>query len=215
MHTMERDEVKDMITAETAGPLARIEGDVSVILVKIGHIETHVKDANGKTAANVLKIEEIRQKVEKLEQNLPHTPINCPQNGTLQEMKTILEKIKEKKPLFEELIHDYTTRKTKKTILKDTEEGNIRTRQEERADAMKRITTISVAIAALALVVNLALSVSSRWEQSKLKKGQNALKEEVDMINTPVRTRGGAIQWWPSGVLIDSLKANGDTLSFE
>jgi len=31
------------------------------------------------------------------------------------------------------------------------------------------------------------------------------LKTEVDMINTPVRTRGGVIELWPSGVVIDSL----------
>jgi hypothetical protein len=32
------------------------------------------------------------------------------------------------------------------------------------------------------------------------------LKTEVDMINTPVRTRDGSIMWYPSGVIIDSLK---------
>jgi hypothetical protein len=31
------------------------------------------------------------------------------------------------------------------------------------------------------------------------------LKEEVDMINTPVKTRSGTIEFWPSGVIIDSL----------
>ena len=33
------------------------------------------------------------------------------------------------------------------------------------------------------------------------------VKFEVDMINTPVKTRGGTIEWWPSGILIDSLNA--------
>ena len=32
------------------------------------------------------------------------------------------------------------------------------------------------------------------------------LKDEVDMINTPVKTRSGTIEFWPSGVVIDSLK---------
>jgi hypothetical protein len=31
------------------------------------------------------------------------------------------------------------------------------------------------------------------------------LKTEVDMINTPVKTRSGTIEFWPSGVVIDSL----------
>jgi len=35
--------------------------------------------------------------------------------------------------------------------------------------------------------------------------GQNGLKTEVDMINTPVKSRDGTITWWPSGVVIDSL----------
>lgn len=38
-----------------------------------------------------------------------------------------------------------------------------------------------------------------------IRTGQSNLKKEVDMINSPVTTRGGTIEWWPSGVLIDSL----------
>jgi hypothetical protein len=38
------------------------------------------------------------------------------------------------------------------------------------------------------------------------------LKNEVDMINTPVRTRDGSIKFYPSGVVIDSLnKINNGT----
>jgi hypothetical protein len=38
-----------------------------------------------------------------------------------------------------------------------------------------------------------------------LKVGIVRLKQQVDMINTPVRTRAGHIEFWPSGVVIDSL----------
>lgn len=34
---------------------------------------------------------------------------------------------------------------------------------------------------------------------------QKGLKTEVDMINSPVKSRDGTITWWPSGVVIDSL----------
>lgn len=34
---------------------------------------------------------------------------------------------------------------------------------------------------------------------------QDELRNTVNMINTPVRTRDGVLQWYPSGVLIDSI----------
>jgi len=38
--------------------------------------------------------------------------------------------------------------------------------------------------------------------------GLRKLTNRVDIINTPVTTRSGTIEWWPSGVVIDSLKKN-------
>lgn len=43
-----------------------------------------------------------------------------------------------------------------------------------------------------------------------IKSGQDGLKREVDLINSPVTTRSGTIEWWPSGIVIDSIKANTD-----
>ena len=48
-----------------------------------------------------------------------------------------------------------------------------------------------------------AVSVFFSYHGKQVAEG---VKTEVDMINTPVKTRGGVIQWYPSGVVIDSLK---------
>jgi len=39
----------------------------------------------------------------------------------------------------------------------------------------------------------------------KIVVAQDDLRNTVNMINTPVRTRDGVLQWYPSGVLIDSI----------
>jgi len=39
----------------------------------------------------------------------------------------------------------------------------------------------------------------------KIVTAQDELRNTVNMINTPVRTRDGVLQWYPSGVLIDSI----------
>jgi hypothetical protein len=51
---------------------------------------------------------------------------------------------------------------------------------------------------AISVIVSLTGMVMNR-------KSTAAIKTEVDMINTPVRTRGGVIELWPAGVVIDSL----------
>ena len=53
-----------------------------------------------------------------------------------------------------------------------------------------------VAVLAVSMIVGFGL----------INKNQNKLKEEVDMINSPVVTRSGTVEWYPSGVLIDSMK---------
>jgi len=57
------------------------------------------------------------------------------------------------------------------------------------------IKTISVIIAFISLML---VSISNHNQTKNL-------KGEVDMINTPVKTRNGSIEFWPSGVVIDSL----------
>jgi len=57
------------------------------------------------------------------------------------------------------------------------------------------IKTISVVIAFISLML---VSISNHNQTKNL-------KGEVDMINTPVKTRNGSIEFWPSGVVIDSL----------
>jgi len=195
---MERDEVKDLITAQTAGSLARIEAAVNLVAFKVTYMEEHMKTANGNTAKNVEKIESVRLQVEELEKNLPHSPINCPQNETLQELvefKFNMEAEKSGVGKFKAKVAQAVT--------------------EKRAEFIKTATAVSVMIAAFALVVNLTFSVIGYFQRKELNVSQKDLKEEVDMINTPVRTRSGAIQFWPSGVLIDSLKAHQDTLKLD
>lgn len=58
------------------------------------------------------------------------------------------------------------------------------------------LTTIGTVLAFLTLFAMMF------WNNDKTEK----LKDQVDMINTPVRTRSGSIEFWPSGVVIDSLK---------
>jgi hypothetical protein len=63
----------------------------------------------------------------------------------------------------------------------------------------KRVRVLMI----LGIIVTIAISVLNTFAgRAKL----DALKNEVDMINTPVKTRGGTIMWYPSGVVIDSLK---------
>ena len=59
---------------------------------------------------------------------------------------------------------------------------------------------------AIGIAVTIFISVFNAFSNRKQLSQTQSLKEEVDMINTPVRTRGGTIMWYPSGVVIDSLK---------
>lgn len=49
----------------------------------------------------------------------------------------------------------------------------------------------------------------------KIVNAQNDLRETVNMINTPVRTRSGSIEFWPSGVVIDSLHKNNTNIDVQ
>jgi hypothetical protein len=62
-------------------------------------------------------------------------------------------------------------------------------------------------IMVIGIFVSIVLSLIGTFSGRKNHQLTRDLKEEVDMINTPVRTRGGVIEWYPSGVVIDSLKA--------
>ena len=66
----------------------------------------------------------------------------------------------------------------------------------------KGVKVAGIFIAALILISSFFLGVLN-YQHTR---GIPGLKTEVDMINTPVRTRDGSIQWWPSGVVIDSIK---------
>lgn len=72
-------------------------------------------------------------------------------------------------------------------------------RKEQESKSHNKTVLILMAIG---IIVSIALNIYNGKKQTK---HYSNLKTEVDMINTPVRTRGGVIQWWPSGVVIDSL----------
>jgi hypothetical protein len=72
-----------------------------------------------------------------------------------------------------------------------------------KAVKSKSRTNFEAVIKILGVVLMLGMFVLGYLN---LIKKTDQLKNEVNMINTPVRTRGGVIQWWPSGVVIDSLK---------
>jgi hypothetical protein len=79
-------------------------------------------------------------------------------------------------------------------------------KEHKHTKTIRVLTTISISIAAIGLTITTIFTVLNH-------QGQKGLKTEVDMINTPVRTRSGNIEFWPSGVVIDSLKKQQDTIS--
>ena len=80
------------------------------------------------------------------------------------------------------------------------EEAVERERQKDESERHNKIVR-TVMMIGIAITIILSL-LGSRSNKEDIM----SLKNEVDMINTPVRTRGGTIQWYPSGVVIDSLK---------
>jgi hypothetical protein len=73
-------------------------------------------------------------------------------------------------------------------------------KDKEERHAVRVRTLMAVGIA-VTIIISLFSFFSNKTRVTEL-------KTEVDMINTPVRTRGGTIMWYPSGVVIDSLKKN-------
>lgn len=131
-------EVDDRIHDKMEGPLARIEASIDIINFKLGNIDEHLKVANHATAKNVTKIEEVSIKVQQLEINTPHSVINCPQNGTLQELKNYMDNIKGRKAGMTEMENKQLTAK-----------------QERRAKIIAVFQMIGVIITGLALLTSL------------------------------------------------------------
>jgi len=71
-----------------------------------------------------------------------------------------------------------------------------------RAVKTKAQTNFETVIKILGVVLMLGMFVLGYFN---LVSKSKELKEEVNLINTPVRTRSGVIQWYPSGIVIDSL----------
>ena len=88
-----------------------------------------------------------------------------------------------------------TTISVKVTTLYDDSTG-------VKAIKSKSRTNFEAVIKILGVVLMLGMFVLGYFN---LVSKSKELKEEVNLINTPVRTRSGVIEWYPSGVLIDSL----------
>jgi hypothetical protein len=74
-----------------------------------------------------------------------------------------------------------------------------RKKAEKEENHAKTIRAIMVA----GICVTILISIFSFFaNRSKV----TLLQNQVDQINIPVQTRGGVIKWYPSGVVIDSLK---------
>lgn len=157
-------DVDERIHDKTEGPLARIESAVDIIAVKVGYIEEHMKEANHATAKNVEKIESVANRTTELEKITPHSVINCPQNETLKELKDFVDNLK--------------GRKEGANYLKDKLDKD---KADKRADFLKTVTTIGIAISAVALVINLIFSVIG-FEQ---RKGLKSDVKEVQQTLTP------------------------------
>jgi hypothetical protein len=134
------------------------------------------------------KIDEVHESVKEAKTELKKL------NGTVREHQTIIDK-----NLPHTIMHcsQHTTiDKIKQALIIDETEKGIKKRHtiERRARFITMITLAGV-------VVSLVIGLLSLFHTNKIP----GLKEEVDMINTPVQTERG-IELWPSGVLFDTLK---------
>lgn len=143
-----------------------------------------IEEQTTKTNSRVTHLEEKIGVLEK--QDVEHI-INCP----------VLPRVEK----IEDDMSEYKGEKRAKTTMK---EWSMRSRGEKRAEFMKVLQTIGIIIAAIGLLITAYNSFNNL-------KHVQGLKTEVDLINTPVRTRGGSIMMIPSGVMIDSVKQNTET----
>jgi hypothetical protein len=154
-------DVDERIHDKMEGPLARIEASIDIININIGNIEKHLETANHATAKNVEKIEQVKEKVNDLEKTIPHSVVNCPQNGTLIELKTFFENFK-----------------GRKEGVNEAKDKLMKVKSERRAEAIKWITAIGVIVAALALLVNLTFSILGYHREARI------IQDEHPIVNT-------------------------------
>lgn len=107
-------------------------------------------------------------------------------------------------PKVEKIEDDVNLMKGERQGKASYREAGSKLRAERRAEIMKTIQTISVVIAAIGLLFTAYNSIRNNTKISDI-------DTKVDMINTPVRTRSGVLQWYPSGIVIDSLNQLKDT----
>jgi len=183
---MTQDKVDDRIQLKLVTPLANIESAIFIIQENLKGIHEHLKIANGRTAKNETKLEQLKGQITDLEKELPHTADKCPQNSTLQELVDFVKDTKSKKEAVDSI---------KQAVQKSKEE--------QRADFLKVINTIGVCIAAVALVINTVFSLANKKEEKEFRTN---MKAQVDNINTPmINERTGKVFLYPSGLVVDSL----------
>ena len=78
---------------------------------------------------------------------------------------------------------------------------NIETGKIRNVKFSKVLKVIGLIFAFITLATSFVFSILSYSHTSEIPD----LKSEVDMINIPVRTRSGVIEWYPAGIVIDSL----------
>jgi hypothetical protein len=76
---------------------------------------------------------------------------------------------------------------------------------QKKKEKEDRHSVVVRTLMAIGIAVTIFISVINAFSNRRQLSQTQDLKNEVDMINTPVRTRGGTIMWYPSGVVIDSL----------
>jgi len=121
------------------------------------------------------------------------------QAQTQKDIGDIKSSIKEIDRTYKGILNEVSLTHASVITLKAELTGKEKAQDEQTKKRKTNLQTISVIIAFLGMIITMFIGFSS------VSKKTVRLENQVDMINTPVRTRGGAIEFWPSGVVIDSL----------
>jgi len=163
------------------------------------YLETEFLNLHYKLDGMEAKIDKINEIVHEHEKYIVYA------NGVIDARKKQIEEITTELAQVKRDIHDHPASCPYISLIKECKDKlNVINDNLTEYNFFKKYPKVAVLIISVALFTSLAGSIGAFVTTSKHLK---SLREEVDMINTPVRTRGGTIQWWPSGVAIDSTKA--------
>ena len=170
MDTAEREEVKTVVHEVTVGPLTRIEATLDVVEYRLTSMDDHMKVANGNTARNILKIDQVEKEVEKIKREIKGHEIKCPQSETLDDIKDLVSILN-----LDKLGRDKLA-----TLMDTQEEKDRKIREEKRAKFLKVVETVGVIIAALALVANLVFTTKTYQKEVYTTKPNSEVQSTIN-----------------------------------